>query len=85
MTENHNNNSWSGRATGAFRLLNWELFVKPRKWLMLSGFIIMIGAVGQVGYEIFSDRENQERIKRNKRVLELAEEVKRKSSSSPAN
>ena len=71
---------WGGRATTAFKVFNWELFVKPRRWLMVSGFIIMAGCTGRILYELYSDQGDHQRIQRNKRVLQLAEEIKQKDA-----
>ena len=69
---------WVGRSTTAFRVFNWELFVTPRRWLMLGGAIIALGVSGSLWWEIRQAQTKQEKVKHNRRVQELAAEIKQR-------
>ena len=84
MTEpNKKGNQWTGRATGAFRVFNWELFVKPRRWLMVGGALLMVGAIGVVLNDIQDAKKHNTRVQHNRRVQELAEEIKNRDNKLP--
>lgn len=83
MSENGGSkrNLWTGGATTAFKVFNWELFVKPRRWLMIGGLVIMVGCCSMMFFEVFNGNEEQKKLEEKKRILQLAREIKEKEKN----
>ena len=73
-----NKKLWEGGATGAFKIFNWELFIKPRRWIMFGGVLLITSAMGKIAYEVYNAPKAQRAIEEKRKILELAEEIKRK-------
>ena len=69
---------WEGGASGAFKVFNWELFVKPRKWIMYSGLVFITVAMGNIAYSVYTAQNQQlQSTEEKKKILQYAEEIKR--------
>lgn len=80
-----NKGTWTGRSTTGFRVFNWELFVKPRRWIMAAGLVVMAGCSSLLLYEMYSGNEKQKEVEHKKRILQLAREIKNKEQANDNN
>merc|ERR1711974_91878 len=63
----------AGRATPLFRILNFELFAKPRPWVYWSGSLVALGFATYLVYESVIWNRKQEAIQKGL-IVELEEE-----------